>query len=48
VPDGTFSIFRQWKLVNVLYVPRFPWIPKEVAVRGFVYDVSSGRLREIK
>jgi carbonic anhydrase len=25
-----------------------PWIPKTVAVRGFVYDVSSGRLREIK
>jgi carbonic anhydrase len=25
-----------------------PWIPKEVAVRGFVYDVASGRLREIK
>ncbi len=25
-----------------------PWIPKEVAVRGFVYDVVSGRLREIK
>jgi len=24
-----------------------PWIPKEVAVRGFVYDVSNGRLREI-
>ena len=24
-----------------------PWIPKEVSVRGFVYDVSSGRLREI-
>ena len=24
-----------------------PWVPKEVAVRGFVYDVSSGRLREI-
>jgi len=24
-----------------------PWIPKEVTVRGFVYDVSSGRLREI-
>ena len=24
-----------------------PWIPKEVAVRGFVYDVSSGRLREV-
>ena len=25
-----------------------PWIPKEVAVRGFVYDVVSGRIREIK
>src|SRR5215472_11888311 len=24
-----------------------PWIPKSVAIRGFVYDVSSGRLREI-
>jgi carbonic anhydrase len=24
-----------------------PWIPKEVLVRGFVYDVSSGRLREV-
>ena len=25
-----------------------PWVPKSVLVRGFVYDVSSGRLREIK
>lgn len=25
-----------------------PWIPKEVALRGFVYDVTSGRLREIR
>ena len=25
-----------------------PWIPKEISVRGFAYDVSSGRLREIK
>src|ERR1700720_2137583 len=25
-----------------------PWIPKEITVRGFVYDVMSGRLREIK
>ncbi|HEX4003141.1 MAG TPA: carbonic anhydrase [Candidatus Acidoferrales bacterium] len=24
-----------------------PWVPKSVAVRGFVYDVASGRLREI-
>ena len=25
-----------------------PWIPKAIAVRGFVYDVTSGLLREIK
>jgi carbonic anhydrase len=25
-----------------------PWIPQSVAVRGFIYDVTSGRLREIK
>src|ERR1700688_4342255 len=25
-----------------------PWIPASVAVRGFVYDVTTGRLREIK
>src|SRR5882762_7056165 len=25
-----------------------PWIPQTVAVRGFVYDVASGHLREIK
>ena len=25
-----------------------PWIPKQVAVRGFVYDVNCGRLREIE
>jgi carbonic anhydrase len=25
-----------------------PWIPKTLAVRGFVYDVASGQLREIK
>ena len=25
-----------------------PWIPKTLAVRGFVYDVGTGQLREIK
>ncbi len=25
-----------------------PWVPKSVSVRGFIYDVASGRLREIK
>ncbi len=25
-----------------------PWIPKSVAIRGFVYDVTTGQLREVK
>src|SRR5262245_22346756 len=25
-----------------------PWIPEKVVVRGFVYDVTSGRLREVR
>ena len=25
-----------------------PWIPASVAVRGFVYDVTTGHLREIE
>jgi carbonic anhydrase len=25
-----------------------PWISRQISARGFVYDVSSGRLREIK
>jgi len=25
-----------------------PWIPEMIVIRGFVYDVSSGLLREIK
>jgi carbonic anhydrase len=24
-----------------------PWIPKSIGVRGFVYDVKTGRLKEI-
>lgn len=25
-----------------------PWIPKSISVRGFVYDVASGKLREVR
>jgi carbonic anhydrase len=28
-------------------VKTHPWIPKHIPVRGFVYDVKTGRLREI-
>ena len=29
-------------------VKSHPWIPKEIPVRGFVYDVKSGKLNEVK
>ncbi len=25
-----------------------PWIPKQIPVRGFIYDVKTGRLREVQ
>jgi carbonic anhydrase len=28
-------------------VKSHPWVPKDVSVRGFVYDVKTGRLREV-
>lgn len=32
---------------QVLKVRSHPWIPQQIVVRGFVYDVKSGRLKEI-
>lgn len=29
-------------------VKSHPWIPKEIPVRGFIYDVKTGRLTEVK
>src|SRR5579859_177306 len=29
-------------------VKSHPWIPKQIPVRGFVYDVKTGKLREIE
>jgi carbonic anhydrase len=29
-------------------VKSHPWIPKEIPVRGFIYDVKTGRLKEVK
>ena len=28
-------------------VRRHPWVPQAIPIRGFVYDVSSGQLREV-
>lgn len=32
---------------QVLKLRTHPWIPQEIAVRGFVYDVKSGKLKEV-
>lgn len=36
------NVRRQMKKVR-----NHPWVPREVPIRGFVYDVSSGQLREV-
>jgi carbonic anhydrase len=33
---------------QILRVKSHHWIPKEVPVRGFIYDVKSGKLNEVK
>jgi carbonic anhydrase len=32
----------------MLRVKSHPWIPKHIPVRGFVYDVKTGRLKEVE
>jgi len=32
---------------QVRNVKSHPWIPKQIPVRGFIYDVKTGRLREV-
>jgi carbonic anhydrase len=32
---------------QVMKLRSHPWIPQGIAVRGFVYDVKSGKLREV-
>ena len=33
---------------QVQRVKSHPWIPKHIPVRGFIYDVKTGRLKEVK
>jgi carbonic anhydrase len=32
---------------QILKVRSHPWIPESIPVRGFIYDVNSGHLREV-
>jgi carbonic anhydrase len=33
---------------QIAKVRAHPWVPKEIPVRGFIYDVGTGRLNEVK
>jgi len=33
---------------QILRLRSHPWVPQDVPVRGFVYDVKSGRLQEVR
>jgi carbonic anhydrase len=42
-----FSNLEENVRQQIQKVASHPWIPKHIAVRGFVYDVKSGRLTEV-
>jgi carbonic anhydrase len=44
----TFQNIEENVRHQLLKLRAHPWIPESIAVRGFVYDVTSGRLGEIK
>jgi carbonic anhydrase len=42
-----FSDLEENVREQIQRVKSHPWVPKEIAVRGFVYDVKTGRLEEV-
>jgi carbonic anhydrase len=44
----TFNDLERNVRRQIQKVKSHPWIPKQVPVRGFVYDVKTGRLREVQ
>jgi carbonic anhydrase len=43
----TFTNLDQNVRDQVMKLRAHPWIPKHIAIRGFVYDVKTGKLREV-
>jgi carbonic anhydrase len=43
-----FTELQQNVKEQVLKIRSHPWVPENVVVRGFVYDVRTGRLGEVK
>jgi carbonic anhydrase len=44
----TFSDLETNLRRQIAKVRAHPWVPKEIPVRGFIYDVNTGRLNEVK
>jgi carbonic anhydrase len=42
-----FSDLEENVREQIQRVKSHPWVPKQIAVRGFVYDMKSGRLEEV-
>jgi carbonic anhydrase len=42
-----FSNLEENVRQQIQKVRSHPWIPKQISVRGFIYDVKTGRLKEV-
>ncbi|HEY7535367.1 MAG TPA: carbonic anhydrase [Thermodesulfobacteriota bacterium] len=43
----TFSNLEENLREQIQKVKSHPWVPKNISVRGFIYDVKTGRLNEV-
>ncbi len=47
LPFHAFDNLEENVRAQIRKVKSHPWIPKDIPVRGFVYDVKTGRLQEV-
>ncbi len=43
----SFTDLKENTREQIQKVKSHPWIPKDIPVRGFVYDVNTGRMQEV-
>jgi carbonic anhydrase len=43
-----FSDLREDVLLQIEKAKSHPWVPREIPIRGFIYDVKTGKLTEVK
>jgi carbonic anhydrase len=46
-PVGTFTDLEESVRDSIERIASSPFVPRKDSIRGFVYDVSSGRLNEV-